>query len=157
MGAMRATTEAPQEGSFLEHLVRALQGADEGAGPGADRFAVLGPLLVQPPERAESAAIDPEAFWRVEAFFRAVGAAIEGRTGVPCMPMMRMRRGGFGIAVLIAGRLVVVSGVFRDASAFRFESLDALAAAGERLVREGTELIERHPEIARAGRWPSSP
>lgn len=154
---MRATpTEAAQAGSFLEHLVLALEGSDDGTGPDADRFAVLGPLLVEPPERAESAAIDPEAFWRVEAFFRAVGASIEGRTGVPCMPMMRMRRGGSGIAMLLAGRLVVVSGVFRDASAFRFDSLDALAAAGERLVREGVEIIERHPEIARADRWPPS-
>lgn len=138
-------------GSFLEHLVRALRDADEGLDPSIPELEVLGPLVARPPA-LRAGAVDPEVFWRIEAFFRAVGAAVEERTGVPCVPMLRMRREGFGMVVLLAGRLVAVSHTFEDAGAFRFESLEALAAAGERLVRDGVEMVERHPALARAAR-----
>ncbi len=136
-------------GSFVEHLIRALRDADEGLDPSVPDFTVLGPLVVHPGARPVGA-IDPDVFWRIEAFFRAVGAGIEERTGIACIPMLRMRREGFGTVMLIAGRLVAVSRWFEDASAFRFASVEALAIAGERLVREGLAMIERHPEVARA-------
>jgi probable nitrogen fixation protein len=140
-----------QGGTFLEHLVRALRAADEGVDASTPDFELLGPLVLHPGERPAGAA-DPEVFWRIEAFFRAVGAGIEERTGVECLPLLRMRREGFGLVVLLAGRLVAVSRWFQDASAFHFDSLEALAASGARLVHEGVEMVERHPEVARAPR-----
>lgn len=139
----------PEGGSFLEHLVHALRDADEGLDRSTSDFEVLGPLVAHPGVTPRGA-VDPEVFWRIEAFFRAVGAGIEARTGVRCVPMLRMRREGHGTVIVIAGRLVAVSRWFQEASAFHFDSLDALAAAGERLVREGVEMVERYPEVARA-------
>lgn len=138
-------------GTFLEHLVRALRAADEGLDSTTPDFELLGPLVLHPGARPAGAA-DPEVFWRIEAFFRAVGASIEERTGVECLPILRMRREGFGMVVLLAGRLVAVSRWFQDATAFHFDSLEALAASGERLVHEGVEMIERHPDVARTAR-----
>ncbi|HEX9402659.1 MAG TPA: DUF269 domain-containing protein [Anaeromyxobacter sp.] len=144
---MQGMTAAGREGTFLELLVRALREAEDGAAILSD-VELLAQLIAHPGAHA-SGAVDPEVFWRIEAFFRAVGAAIEMRTGIVCVPMLRMRREGFGTIVLVAGRLVAVSRWFEDAAAFRFESLDALAAAGERLVREGADAIAHHPEVAR--------
>jgi probable nitrogen fixation protein len=148
---MPGTEAARREvGSFLEHLIRTLRGG-EGIDPSVADFELLGPLVAHPAARAVGA-VDPDVFWRIEAFFRAAGARIEERTGVVCVPMLRMRGEGFGTVVLIAGRLVAVSRWFDDASAFRFESLEALAVAGERLVEEGVQMIQHHPEVARTGR-----
>ncbi len=144
---MQGMTAAGGEGTFLELLVRALREAEDGGASLADAE-LLAQLIAHPGAHA-SGAVDPEVFWRIEAFFRAVGAAIEARTGVPCVPMLRMRREGFGTIVLVAGRLVAVTRWFDDAATFRFDSLEALASAGERLAREGTEAIARHPEVAR--------
>jgi len=135
-----------ERGSFLEHLVRALRGAGEEVAPD---FEMLAPFIARPGAAAIGAA-DPDAFWRIEAFFQAIGAEIEEQTGIACVAIVRMRREGFGTVLLIAGRLVAVSRWFDDASAFRFESVEALAVAGERLVREGMELIARYPDVARA-------
>ncbi len=140
-----------ESGSFLEHLVRALRAADEGLDPSISDIEVLGPLVVHP-GTPPGGAVDPEVYWRIEAFFRAVGSEIEERTGVECVPMLRMRREGYGTVLVIAGRLVAVSRRFQDASAFHFDSLEILASAGERLVRDGVEMVERHPEVARAPR-----
>jgi probable nitrogen fixation protein len=146
------TARGPEEGSvgsFLEHLVAALRDADEGLDRSTTDFDVLGPLVTHPGVPSFGA-VDPEVFWRIEAFFRAVGAGIEERTGVRCVAMLRMRREGHGTVVVIAGRLVAVSRWFQEATAFHFDSLELLAAAGERLVRDGVEMVERYPEVARA-------
>jgi probable nitrogen fixation protein len=60
-----------------------------------------------------------------------------------------MHHEGFGLVVLVGGRLVVVSKVFRDVCSFGFPSIEALAYAGEKLVSEGVEMIQRYPEVAR--------
>ncbi len=137
-----------EHGSFLEHLVRALRVPGEEIGPD---FELLAPLVAHRGGQ-ELGAADPDTFWRIEAFFLAVGAGIEERTGIGCVAVVRMRTEGFGTVLLIAGRLVAVSRWFEDASTFRFDSVEALALAGERLVREGMDQIARHPEVARAPR-----
>ncbi|BDG05808.1 NifX-associated nitrogen fixation protein [Anaeromyxobacter oryzae] len=136
-------------GGFLGELVRRFREAD--GGEGESDFQLLAPLVVPRSRRAAplSGAPDPEVFWRIDVFHAAVGAAIERRTGVHCEPMLRMHHDGFGRVVLIAGRLVVLSRTLRDVIAFGFDSVEALAEAGERLVAEGVELIERFPDVAR--------
>ncbi len=136
-------------GGFLGELVRRFREAE--GGDGESDFKLLAPFVVSRARRAAplSGAPDPEVFWRIDVFHAAVGAAIERRTGVRCEPMLRMHHDGFGRVVLIAGRLVVLSRTLRDVEAFGFDSVEALSAAGEQLVAEGAELIERFPEIAR--------
>lgn len=137
----------PGAGSFLAELVQVFR-AEEG--DGQSDFELLHPLIV-PPARRRAAAVDPDpdVFWRIELFHRAVGRAIERRTGVACQPLLRMHHEGHGLLVLVAGRLVAVARQLRDVGAFGFDSIEALAEAGERLVSEGTELIDRYPELAR--------
>jgi probable nitrogen fixation protein len=138
-------------GGFLPELIRRLREAEGESGE--SDFALLAPLVI-PRARAaaqRSGRPDPEVFWRIDAFHAAVGATIERRTGVRCQPMLRMHHDGFGRVVLLAGRLVVVSRILDDVQAFGFESVEALAEAGERLVADAVEWIERFPEVAHAG------
>lgn len=94
---------------------------------------------------------DPETLWRLELFYNAVGLAIERATGVMVSPMMKMSHEGFGRMVLTAGRLIAVNKQLRDVHRFGFDSIEALATEGGKLVAAGVEMIEKYPELANYG------
>jgi len=148
--------DAPRaETSFLRQLVRQFrtQGA-EGAWDGKSDREVLAPLVTHRDRRKEGQPggdADPEVFFRIELYYTAVGLTIEARTGVACTLMLKMHHEGFGRVVLLAGRLVVLNKHFRDARRFGFDGLEKLADAGERLVADGVQMIERFTEAAHYG------
>lgn len=135
------------DGGFLAELIRLLRAA-EGEGGDGD-FALLAPFVVGERARPSDAGLDPDVFWRIEVFHAAVGAAVERRTGIRARAVLRMHHEGLGQVMVVAGRLVVVSRFLRDAHAFGFASIPRLAEAGERLVAEGVEMVQRFPEVAR--------
>jgi probable nitrogen fixation protein len=63
--------------------------------------------------------------------------------------MTKMSHEGFGRTVLTTGRLIVVNRYLRDVHRFGFPSLEKLAAAGNKLVKEGVDMIEKYPEVAK--------
>ena len=65
--------------------------------------------------------------------------------------MMKMHHEGFGRMILMAGRLIVVNKHLRDVHRFGFESLDKLAAEGEKLVGDGIAMIEAYPDVVNYG------
>jgi probable nitrogen fixation protein len=152
--------EAPRhdqagDASFLRELVRQfrVQGA-HGAWDGKTDWELLAPLIVTKERRKELTLLDeldPDVFWRIELFYNAVGLTIEARTGVVCVPMLKMHHEGFGRLVLLGGRLVVLNKFLNDVQRFGFESLEKLNEAGEKLVASGVEMIDRFPEAARYG------
>lgn len=94
---------------------------------------------------------DPDVLWRLEIFYNTVALSIEKRTGVMVSPMMKMSHEGFGRMVLIAGRLVVVNKNLRDVHRFGFASREKLLEEAEKLIRQGTEMIEKYKEVATFG------
>jgi len=93
---------------------------------------------------------DPDTLHRVEQYYRAVGLRIEERTGLMASPMMSMSHEGFGRVILTTGRLVAFVKTLRDVHRFGFVSLEALDEQGEKAVGQAVELIDAHPEVARA-------
>lgn len=57
---------------------------------------------------------------------------------------------GFGRAVVMSGRLVLLAESLRDAGRFGFAGLEPLAAAGERLVKRAAAVVGRYPGVAHA-------
>lgn len=94
---------------------------------------------------------DPDVLWRLEIFYNTVALSIEKRTGVMVSPMMKMSHEGFGRMVLLAGRLVVVNKNLRDVHRFGFASREKLLEEAEKLIRQGTEMIEKYKEVATFG------
>ena len=83
-------------------------------------------------------------------FVRAIGLAIENRTGLIAQPLIKLSHEGWGRVVLIAGKLVVVSKSLRDVHRFGFLTLAKLAEEGSKLVEQGVACIDAYPEAARA-------
>lgn len=140
---------------FVKELVKQWRAQDtHGAWEGKSDATLLAPYLITKEQRREMPIIgdpDPEVLWRVELFFNAVGLAIERQTGVMVSPMMKMSHEGFGRQVLIAGRLVVVNKQLRDVHRFGFETMEKLAAEGEKYVNAGVEMIGQYKDVANYG------
>jgi len=65
--------------------------------------------------------------------------------------MMKMHHEGFGKMILTAGRLVVVNKQLRDVHRFGFETMEKLAAEGEKVVAAAVSMIKTFPDVANYG------
>lgn len=137
---------------FLDTLTLLFRAEDSyGAWEGKSDAEVLAPFILDKEARAALPIIgdpDPDILWRLELFYKAVGIAIEKKTGLMASVMLKMSHEGFGRIVLIAGRLVVVSKHLRDVHRFGFPSMEKMSADGAKIVREALALMEKHREVA---------
>lgn len=140
---------------FVQELVKQWRAQDtHGTWEGKSDEKLLSPYIITKEQRREMPIIgdpDPETLWRLELFFNAIALAIEKRTKVMVSPMMKMSHEGFGRQVLIAGRLVVVNKQLRDVHRFGFETIEKLAAEGEKYVEAGVSMVTQFPEVANWG------
>lgn len=140
------------ESPFIRQLVGQWRAQDaHGVWDSKSDEAMLAPYIVTREQRRAMPIIadpDERTLWRIEMFYNAVGIALERQTGVIATPMMKMHHEGFGRIVLIAGNLVVLSRHLRDAHRFGFESMEKLAAEGERLVDIAAGMVRTFPDVA---------
>jgi len=150
-----ATAPAAIESLFIKELIKQWRAQDtHGSWEGKSDLKLLEPYIITKEQRREMPIIgdpDPEVLWRLELFFNAVGLAIERSTGVMVSPMMKMSHEGFGRQVLIAGRLIVVNKQLRDVHRFGFETLEKLAAEGEKYVAAGIDMVTQYKDVANYG------
>ncbi len=148
MAAPPATLDHP----FVKMLARLVRAADtNGVWDRKSDAEVLADFVVSREDRRSRPIIDdpdPDIIDRVEAFYGAVGLAVEAATGRLASPVLKLNHEGFGRVLLTAGRLVVVSKTLRDVHRFGFDDLTALATAGGKLVDEAATMISRFPEVA---------
>jgi probable nitrogen fixation protein len=152
---MSETTDIdPLATPFLQSLVARIRAEDAfGAWDRKTDLDLLEDYIVTKEQRRAIPIIgdpDPDTLDRVEKFYQAVGLAIERVTGVIASPMTKLSHEGFGRVVLISGRLVVHVRSLRDVHRFGFNDLGALAKEGMKAVAEAVEMIEAHPDLARA-------
>ena len=93
--------------------------------------------------------VDPITKGRVLAFYRAIAARVEEETGLLSQVVIDLSHEGFGWALVFSGRLLLVARTLRDAQRFGFDSLEKLAAEGDKLTNSGIEMAKRFPEVGR--------
>lgn len=147
-----ATQPAALDHPFVKTLARLVRAADShGVWDRKSDAEVLADFIVSRMDRRSRPIIDdpdPDIIDRVEAFYGAVGLAVEQATGRIASPILKLNHEGFGRVLLTAGRLVVISRTLRDVHRFGFDDLAALAAAGGKLVDEASAMIGRFPDVA---------
>ena len=139
---------------FVRALVRLMRAEDSyGTWEGRADADLLTDFIVTKEQRREIPIIgdpDPDVLWRLEKFYAAVGIDIERVTGRIASPMMKMSHEGFGRVLLTCGRLVVLTRTLRDVHRFGFETLEKLAAEGDKQVAAALATINTYPEVAKA-------
>jgi probable nitrogen fixation protein len=111
---------------------------------------LLKPYVVSKAQKREISVegdVDPITLGRIMAFYRAIASRIEAETGALSQVVIDLSHEGFGWALIFSGRLLLVSKTLRDAQRFGFDSLEKVAAEGEKLVQAGIELAQRFPEV----------
>lgn len=91
--------------------------------------------------------VDPITQGRIMAFYRAIAYRIEEETGQLSQVVIDLSHEGFGWALIFSGRLLLVAKTLRDAQRFGFDSLEKLAAEGEKLTQKGVDMAQRYPEV----------
>lgn len=144
----------PIEKPFIETLIRLIRAQDSyGAWEGKPDLELIEPFIVTREQRKQlplMADPDPDVLARLEMFYNAVSLSIERETGMIASPMMKMHHEGFGRVLLTMGKLVVLSKHLRDVHRFGFETLEKLAAEGDKLVSAAVETINTYPDVAKA-------
>lgn len=137
---------------FVRELVKQIRAQDaHGTWEGKSDEQLLAPYVLDAEARKALPLMgdpDPETLWRLDLYHNAICLSIERATRCMVTPMMKMSHEGFGRAVLIAGRLIVVNRNLRDVHRFGFPSLEKLAESGNKLVGEAVAMIEKFPEVA---------
>ncbi len=91
--------------------------------------------------------VEPRTLSRIMAFYRAIAVCIEEQTGALSQVSIDLSHEGFGWALIFSGRLLLVVRTLRDAQRFGFDSLEKMAAEGDKLVQAGVDLARRFPDV----------
>lgn len=112
---------------------------------------VLDPLvLTKERRRAIPVVGDPDEITiiRIKAFYNAISQLIEKQTSLLAVPVINISHEGFGRALIVVGKLVVVDKNLRDVHRFGFESLDSLIEEANKLATKAVTLINEHRVVA---------
>jgi len=112
---------------------------------------VLDPVIKTKERRREIPVIgdpDEETISQVKAYYNALSSLIEAKTGLMAVPMVNLSHEGFGRALIMVGKLVIVDKVLRDVHRFGFKSLAALVEDSDKIIDKAAELAEKYREVA---------
>jgi len=84
----------------------------------------------------------------IRLIYQAVALAFEKKTGVMCSVVMEMSHEGFGRAVVIADKIVIVNKFFKDAHRYSFRTYDKLVAEGDKMLANAITLYEKYTAVA---------
>ncbi len=91
--------------------------------------------------------IDEMQIKEIRLIFQAIALAFEMRTGVMCSVVMEMSHEGFGRAVVIADRIVIVNKFFKDAHRYSFRSFEEFVSEGEKILGDALKLYRSYYPI----------
>ncbi|MBU1669138.1 NifX-associated nitrogen fixation protein [bacterium] len=84
----------------------------------------------------------------IRLIYQAVALAFEKKTGVMCSVVMEMSHEGFGRAVVIADKIVIVNKFFKDAHRYSFRTYEKLAEEGEKMLENAITLYTKYKDVA---------
>jgi len=141
------------ESDFAREMVRQMRAIDTyGTYDDWSIAKILEPFVVTKAMRREIPIVgDPDeiVMSRVSAFYNAISAMIEARTGLMAVPIVHLSHEGFGRAIITVGKLVVMDKTLRDVHRFGFIELGKMKEEADKLIDKATTLIETYPEVAK--------
>lgn len=139
---------------FIKEMTKQLVALDSyGSYDGWSTDRILAPMVLNKQQRREIPVIgDPDevTIARVKGYYNALASVIEHRGGKMASCLVNLSHEGFGRALIMIGKLVVVDRSLRDVHRFGFDSLEALNAEGEKIVASALKVLESYPQAAEA-------
>jgi len=88
--------------------------------------------------------IDEMQVQDIRLIYQALALAFEKKTGVMCSTIMEMSHEGFGRAVVIADKIVIVNKFFKDAHRFSFRTYEDLIKEGDKLLTNAISIYDTY-------------
>ena len=88
--------------------------------------------------------IDEMQIQDIRLIYQSVALAFEKVTGIMCSVVMEMSHEGFGRAVVIADKIVIVNKFFKDAHRFSFRTYEQLCEDGEKMVQDAIKIYNEY-------------
>ncbi|MCE1185892.1 NifX-associated nitrogen fixation protein [Zoogloea sp.] len=149
-----ATTadEGIWESDFVKEMVKQMRALDSyGTYDGWPNERVLAPYIVTKDQRREIPVIgDPDEVLlaRVKAFYNGLAVLVEKECGLMATSVINITHEGFGRALIIVGKLVVVDRTLRDVHRFGFDSISKMKDEADKILSVATTIIGKYGEVA---------
>jgi probable nitrogen fixation protein len=88
--------------------------------------------------------IDEMQIQDIRLIFQALALAFEKKTSVMCSVVMEMSHEGFGRAVVIADKIVIVNKFFKDAHRYSFRTYEDLVSEGEKMIENAIKIYNEY-------------
>lgn len=140
------------ESEFMVELVRQMRAVDTyGMYENYSAARILDPfILSEERKRAIPVVADPDEITisRVTAFYNAVSGLIEKECGLMAVSYVSISHEGFGRALIVVGKLVVMNKVLRDVHRFGFPSLSKMKDEADKILSVALTLVGDHAQVA---------
>lgn len=147
-----APDDAVLNSDFARELVKQMRAVDSyGMYENYSAVQLLDPfILTEERRRAIPVVADPDeiVLSRVTAFYNALSALIEQECGLMATPFISISHEGFGRALIVVGKLVVMNRVLRDMHRFGFPSLSKMKDEADAVLSVALNLVGSHSEVA---------
>lgn len=114
---------------------------------------IIDPLILTKERKREIPIIgDPDEITisRLKSYYNAIASLIEKKSGLMAVPFVNLTHEGFGRALIMVGKLIVVDKTLRDVHRWGFPSLETLCGESEKQIDKALAFIEKHKEVAEA-------
>jgi probable nitrogen fixation protein len=134
---------------FLDTLIGQVRALDQfGTWANKDDRDILEEKYVKTKEQLKSipviADIDEMQIQDIRLIFQAIALAFEKETGIMCSVVMEMSHEGFGRAVVIADKIVIVNKFFKDAHRYSFRTYEKLEEEGQKMLDNAIKTYEEY-------------
>ena len=112
---------------------------------------IIDPIVLTKERKREIPVIgDPDELTiaRLKAYYNSLATLIEKKTGLMAAPIVNLSHEGFGRALIMVGKLIVVDKILRDTHRFGFASLEDLCEKSDKTLARALELIEKYNNAA---------
>ncbi|MFT7003346.1 MAG: putative nitrogen fixation protein [Sulfurimonas sp.] len=137
------------ENLFIETLVGQVRALDQfGTWTNIENEDILKEKYVKSKEDLKNipviADIDEMQIQDIRLIYQAVALAFEKKTGIMCSVIMEMSHEGFGRAVVLADKIVILNKFFKDAHRFSFRTYEKLVEEGDKLLDNAMKIYDEY-------------
>lgn len=152
MSEALAVKESELTNPFVRQMVVQLRAIDSyGTYDNWSDEKVVDPLILTKERKREIPVVgDPDetVIARLKAYYNALASSIEKQTGLMAVPMVNLSHEGFGRALIVTGKLIVVDKTLRDVHRFGFSSLEKMCQDSDKLIDKAVNLVNQYKEVA---------
>jgi probable nitrogen fixation protein len=112
---------------------------------------IIDPIVLTKERKREIPVVgDPDGITvaRIKAYYNSLATLIEQKSGLMAAPVVNLTHEGFGRALVMVGKLIVVDKVLRDVHRWGFPSLEAMCEQSDKTIAKALELIEKYHAAA---------